>query len=162
MGSVASNPHRDKSSAKTGGGSERKMGRNICRSRRSTWASEWKPMHQEECNNSCNPIPGCCDQPANNDAANAFQNQCAHGIQKSRLTPCRSAAATRPRSSISPEGPAGGRRLRRPVSLSGARRRSGPRAGLSHRKYGCQAGGVSQAAESRTPSRPRRPRQRQS
>jgi hypothetical protein len=43
-------------------------------------------MHQEECNNRCNPIPRCCDQPTSNDAANAFQNQCAHGIQKSRLT----------------------------------------------------------------------------
>lgn len=43
-------------------------------------------MHHEQRNSRCTPIPGRCDQPAANDAPNAFQNQCAHGIQKSRLT----------------------------------------------------------------------------
>lgn len=43
-------------------------------------------MHHEQRNSRCNPIPGRCDHPAANDAPNAFQNQCAHGIQKSRLT----------------------------------------------------------------------------
>lgn len=86
MGSVAGNPHRDKSSAKASGGSEREMGRNICRRRRSTWASEWKPMHHEECDNRCNPIPNCRDQPASHDAADAFQNEGAHVIQKAAIS----------------------------------------------------------------------------
>jgi hypothetical protein len=70
---VTCNPDRDKGPAKTGRGSERKMSRNIRRSRRATRASEWNPMHDEECNNHCYPIRDCCNHPAHNHAANAFQ-----------------------------------------------------------------------------------------
>lgn len=40
-------------------------------------------MHHDKRNNRCNPIARCCDQPTRDNAANAFQNQCAYGIQQS-------------------------------------------------------------------------------
>jgi hypothetical protein len=38
-------------------------------------------MHDEKCNNRCNPIPACGNHPARNHAANAFQDN-VHMVAK--------------------------------------------------------------------------------
>jgi hypothetical protein len=51
-------------------------------------------MHEEQCTNRCNPIPNCCNHPAGNNAANAFQSQGEHGGQESRLRRAQAADRT--------------------------------------------------------------------